>query len=321
MFTGVDAYPSTIGPCVVTIGMFDGVHRGHQSLIDRAAVRARQLGLPLVLVTFDPHPLKVVAPQAMPALLGTVVSRCARAEEHGVDYVLAIEFDAELAAMSPAEFFSLVIVDCLQAQAVFVGENFTFGHKASGNTATLQDLGRGYNVEIHIAPLLIDDDGATTVSSSAIRQALAAGDVAHAGAMLGRPYSVSSVVCRGAGRGGRELGYPTANLYFDDSVALPADGVYCGWFVINDDDPVDGDMQPHRRYPAAISVGNNPTFGDARRSVEAFVLDQDAHLYDRQVSVSFVDRIRGMEKFTSVDELLAAMARDVAATKQRLDIY
>ncbi|MBN9643277.1 bifunctional riboflavin kinase/FAD synthetase [Corynebacterium mendelii] len=303
---------------VVTIGVFDGVHRGHRALITDAVTRARETGSAAVCLSFDPHPLSVIAPDRMPPLLAPVAERKHLVEQLGVDHMLALEFTRDLAAMSPAEFFSHILVDTLDARAVFVGANFTFGHRASGTTETLKDLGRAYGVDVVVHDLLTDTSG-RTVSSSTIRTSLSRGDVADARRLLGRPFAVTGTVARGAGRGGRELGYPTANLYFPDSCAIPADGVYCGYFTITGNEAVDGDMQPGIRYPTAVSVGTNPTFNDVRRSVEAFVLDRDADLYGREVTVEFIDRIRGMEKFNGVDDLLAAMDRDVKKTRAILD--
>ncbi|APT84950.1 riboflavin kinase [Corynebacterium aquilae DSM 44791] len=302
---------------VVTIGMFDGIHRGHQRLITTAIERAQALDLPVVMVTFEPHPLSVVRPDKVPPMISTFADRADRAEALGVDHILALTFDREFAAMSPAEFARVVLHDALHAKAVAVGENFTFGHKAAGTTDTLRELGQQLGFDVDVVELLAEDG--TVLSSSVTRQYLKEGDVAAAAHVLGRPFSVHSHVARGAGRGGRELGYPTANLYFPDNVAIPADGVYCGWFTI-DDEPPTGDMVPGVRYPTAISVGTNPTFGDERRSVEAFVLDREADLYDRAVTVEFVERLRGMEKFNGVQDLLDAMERDVARTREILGV-
>lgn len=308
--------PADLGRSVVTIGVFDGVHRGHRALISEARAAADRHGVPCVVMTFDPHPLAVLHPDRMPPMLGNLANRADLAEDLGVDHMLAVRFTHELAAQSPEEFFTQVLQGCLNAAAVIVGDNFTFGHRASGTTETLVELGERYGVEVRVLPLVAEDG--TTISSTVIRGLLSEGNVRRANWALGRNYSVAGEVCRGAGRGGRELGYPTANLYFPESVALPADGVYCGWFTILDDAPVDGDMQPHQRYMTAVSVGTNPTFGDERRSVEAFVLDQDADLYGRFCAVEFVERLRPMVKFSSVDELLSAMGQDVARAREIL---
>lgn len=301
---------------VVTIGVFDGVHRGHQTLINGAINEANSRGLRSVLLTFDPHPAAVIRPDKMPPLLGNMIDRAARAYNLGIDAMLALPFTRDLAQLSPEEFFHTVLVDVLDAKAIVVGENFTFGRMAAGNVDTLRELGAERGIEVIVMPLL-EEDG-IRFSSTTVRRFLADGNVAAAAHVLGRPFSVFASVVRGAGRGGKELGFPTANMYFADERALPADGVYAGWFIIRSTAPISGDMVAGERYPAAISVGTNPTFGDTRRSVETFVLDRQADLYGHACEVEFVDFVRGMEKFSSVDELLAAMNQDVARIREIL---
>lgn len=301
----------------MTIGVFDGVHRGHRRLISKATERAHEFGKPAVLATFDPHPLAVVRPDKMPPMLGSVAGRADLAEEMGVDHMLAFSFTAEMAALTPDEFFKQILVETLNAKCVIVGQNFTFGHMAAGDATMLSELGEKYGVTVDIVNLLTEEG--IILSSTETRRALQDGDVEKASWILGRYYSVKAPVVHGAGRGGKALGYPTANMYFEDSVALPADGVYAGWFEVCDDLPIDGDMEPGVKYPTAISLGTNPTFGDDRRSVESFVLDRNADLYGHTAIVYFVRRLRGMEKFSSVDELLAAIGRDVDDTRSTLN--
>ena len=205
-----------------------------------------------------------------------------------------------------------------------VGENFTFGTNGNGTHETMIELGKEFGVDITIAPLLHDEG--VRICSTLVREFLDQGEVERANWALGRRYAVRGEVVRGAGRGGKELGYPTANLYLPTSIALPADGVYAGWFTITDDREIDkeisreidGTMVPGVRYPTAISVGTNPTFGDERRSVEAFVLDQDADLYGHHVMVEFVGHLRDMVKFNGIDALLEAMSRDVLHAREIL---
>lgn len=320
IWPGLDEFPHDIGKTVVTIGVFDGVHRGHQKLICRAVEKAHELGLPCVMITFDPHPLAVIRPQAMPPILGTVEQRARRADELGVDHIVALQFDRALSSLEPEDFFVHVLQEKIHAAAVLVGENFTFGHKAAGTTETLQKLGEKYGVEVDVVKLL--KDHGERICSTMIRKALLQGDIKKANWALGRPFTVRSLVVRGAGRGGAELGYPTANMYFGPDVAIPADGVYAGFFTVLDEAPstapIEGTMKPGVRYMTAVSVGSNPTFGDERRSVESFVLDEHADLYGRYCRVEFIDFIRGMEKFSSVDELLTHMDRDVAKAREIL---
>lgn len=267
-------------------------------------------------MTFDPHPVQVFAPEWAPAALMSVQERARVIGELGVDYLLVIDFREELAGLSPQQYFDEVLVGRLGAKHVLVGENFTFGRDAAGTAQTMAQLGETGGVDVTVVRLL--EDGGVRVCSTAIRDELAGGNIATATDYMGRPFSVIARIERGAGRGGRELGYPTANQYIDDTAAVPGDGVYAGRLTIIDDGPIDGDMEPGVAYPAAISVGTNPTFGDERRSVESFVLDREADLYGRVARVEFVDKVRDMVKFDSVDDLLEHMARDVARVRDIL---
>ncbi|QYR16584.1 bifunctional riboflavin kinase/FAD synthetase [Corynebacterium glutamicum] len=324
IWSGLDSVPADLQGSVVTIGVFDGLHRGHQSLIGEAKKQAEELGVPCVMVTFDPHPIAVFLPGKEPTRLAPLDYRLNLAAECGVDAALVIDFTKELAGLSTEEYFTTMIVDTLHARSVVVGENFTFGVNGAGTESTMRELGQKFGVNVTIAPLLHDDD--QRICSTLVRDYLDQGEVERANWALGRRYAVRGEVVRGAGRGGKELGYPTANLYLPTSVALPADGVYAGWFTITDDREIDkeisrdidGTMVPGVRYQTAISVGTNPTFGDERRSVEAFILDQEADLYGHHVMVEFVGHLRDMVKFNGVDELLDAMARDVTNARDIL---
>lgn len=306
------------GGTSVALGVFDGLHRGHRDLVDRAVAAGRDVDASPVLVTFAPHPVEVVRPGAHPLVLTTLERRAELADPMGIDAVFALPFDAEMASWEPAEFVDRVLVRGLGCRAVTIGSNFSFGRRAAGTPETMRELCAARGISCEVVDLL--ESGGRTVSSTRIRELLAGSDVAGAAELLGRPHRVSGVVVRGAGRGGRELGYPTANLDLAEYTAVPVDGVYAGWFTLLDDQPVDGSLAPGRRYAAAISVGTNPTFGDAARSVEAFVLDETADLYGRTAAVDFVDHVRDMEKFSSVDELLEAMGRDVDRTRRVLGI-
>ncbi|MCS4489130.1 bifunctional riboflavin kinase/FAD synthetase [Corynebacterium sp. ES2794-CONJ1] len=312
IWRGLDNIPADLTSSVVSIGVFDGMHRGHKTLLDAAVKRADELEVPSILLTFDPHPLAILRPDRMPPLLASVERRAELAAQEGIDFILAMTFSVDKAQLSPEDFFTEVLVNSLHARAVVVGENFTFGHNAEGTTKILQDLGKKYGVEIYIKDLLGDDG--ETICSTSIRRYLSCGEIRLANHALGREFEVCGEVVRGAGRGGRELGYPTANLYFPDSVALPKDAVYAGWLRVISEAPIDGDMEHNTRYPAAISVGHNPTFGDKRRSVESFVIGRDADLYGHTVVVEFVDFVRDMETFSGIDELVATIDKDVAHT-------
>lgn len=320
---GIEQVPAELGDTVVTIGVFDGIHLGHRRLIGRAVERARELGVPAVLVTFDPHPIAVFAPEKAPATLATWPRRAELAEEIGIDAMLVLRFDRELAAMSPEDFVGDILAGTLHAKAVMVGENFTYGHKAAGTTETLPGQGAAHGIEVEIVELLAE--GGDRVSSTRVRGHLAEGNVAAAADCLGRPHRVTGEVIHGQGRGGAQLGFPTANIDVAPGLAVPADGVYAAWFTASEgpertDVDADGDIELGSAYPAAVSVGTNVTFGDTARTVEAFILDRSADLYGLTGSIDFVGRIRGMEKFDGIDPLIERMNLDVAETRAILGV-
>ncbi|WP_256106571.1 bifunctional riboflavin kinase/FAD synthetase [Streptomyces sp. ODS05-4] len=304
---GLEDIPQDWGRSVVTIGSYDGVHRGHQLIIGRAVERARALGVPSVVVTFDPHPSEVVRPGSHPPLLAPHHRRAELMAGLGVDAVLVLPFTPEFSQLSPADFVVKVLVDKLHARAVIEGPNFRFGHKAAGNVAFLTELGATYDYEVEVVDLYVTGEagGGQPFSSTLTRKLVAEGDVAGAGEILGRPHRVEGIVVRGAQRG-RELGYPTANVDTLPHTAVPADGVYAGWLT------ADGE-----RMPAAISVGTNPQFDGKERTVEAYAIDRvGLDLYGRQVAVDFLAYVRGQAKFASIEELLEAMARDVQRCRE-----
>ena len=308
---GQDDIPSDWGRCVLTIGVFDGVHRGHAELIARAVKAGRARGVPIVLMTFDPHPMEVVFPGSHPAQLTTLPRRAELVEELGVDVFLVMPFNTDFMKLTPERYIHELLVERLHVLDVVVGENFTFGKKAAGNVATLRKAGGRLGFAVESVSLVTEHHQAETVtfSSTYIRACVDAGDVVAAAEALGRPHRVEGVVVRGDGRG-RGLGYPTANVAPPMYSAIPADGVYAAWFTVLGHGPGTGTVVPGERYPAAVSVGTNPTFSGRTRTVEAFVLDTAADLYGQHVAVDFVARLRGQEKFSSVDDLIAAMGRD-----------
>ena len=308
---GLADVPSDWGACVASFGVFDGVHRGHQRIIGRAEQIARARHLPVVVITFDPHPDEVVRPGSHPPLLITPRRRAELLASFGADAVCVLPFNLEFSRLSPDEFVRVVLSERLHAAAVVVGENFRFGHKAVGDVPLLAQLGEKYDFTAEGVPLLVADG--VTISSSYIRERLAEGDVAAAARALGRPHRVEGVVVRGHMRG-RGLGFPTANLETPPYTATPADGIYAGWLASLDLDGAETD-----RWPAAISVGTNPTFDGTERSVEAYALDRDdLDLYGTHVAVDFVARLRGQVRFGSVDELVAQMHRDTGAARALL---
>jgi len=303
--------PDDWGRSVVTIGVFDGVHRGHQWIVARAVESAAELGLPVVVITFDPHPDEVVRPGTHPPLLATPRRERELLAGLGVDAVLIIPFTLEFSQLGPDEFVRAVLVDRLHAARVVVGENFRFGHKASGDVALLAELGEKYDFTAEGVPLLTENG--VTFSSTGIRTKLADGDVAGAARDLGRPHRVEGVVVRGHQRG-RALGFPTANLETLPHTAIPADGIYAGWLA-----RLDTDGSELERWPAAISVGTNPTFDGRERTVEAHALDRDdLDLYGDHVAVDFVSRLRPTVKFSSAAELVAQMHADVDDARRLL---
>jgi riboflavin kinase/FMN adenylyltransferase len=305
---GLTDVPSGWSQCVATIGVFDGVHRGHQRIVERASEIARARNLPVVVITFDPHPDEVVRPGSHPPFLTTSRRRAELLAGLGTDAVCVLPFNLEFSRLTPDEFVRVVLAERLHAAAVVVGENFRFGHKAAGDVSLLAQLGDKYDFTAEGVPLLVADG--VTISSTYIRERLAAGDVAAAASALGRPHRVEGVVVRGHMRG-RALGFPTANLETPPHTATPADGVYAGWLT-----GLALDGTEASRWPAAISVGTNPTFGPGERTVEAYALDRDdLDLYGTHAAIDFTARLRGTQRFDSVADLVAQMYLDVAEAR------
>ncbi|MDQ1701850.1 MAG: riboflavin kinase / adenylyltransferase [Frankiaceae bacterium] len=297
---GLDAIPAGFASSVVTIGMFDGVHRGHRVILGRAVERARELGVPSVVLTFDPHPAEVVRPGSHPPVLAAPRLKAELMEQVGLDAMLILPFTPVLAQLPAEDFVRSVLFGALHARAIVVGANFRFGRQARGDVPLLLELGAAAGVEVDAVPLVGD---ARPTSSTAVRECVAAGDMRAAAAMLSRPHRIEGIVVRGDQRG-RELGYPTANLQPTPHAAVPADGVYAGWLI-------------HRgeRLPAAISIGTNPTFEGTERRIESYVLDASLDLYGAHIGVEFVERLRSTERFDSLEALIAAIDEDVARTR------
>ncbi|OEV00081.1 MULTISPECIES: bifunctional riboflavin kinase/FAD synthetase [Streptomyces] len=302
---GLEDIPEGWGRSVVTIGSYDGVHRGHQLIIGRTVERARELGVPAVVVTFDPHPSEVVRPGSHPPLLAPHHRRAELMGELGVDAVLVLPFTSEFSKLSPADFVVKVLVDKLHARSVVEGPNFRFGHKAAGTVASLAELGGTYDYDVIVVDLFERTDGGEAFSSTMARRLVAEGEVRGAAQVLGRPHRVEGVVVRGAQRG-RELGYPTANVETLPHTAVPADGVYAGWLTVNGE-----------AMPAALSVGTNPQFDGVERTVEAYAIDRvDLDLYELHAAVDFLEYIRGQEKFETLEALKERMAQDVEESRR-----
>jgi riboflavin kinase/FMN adenylyltransferase len=308
---GLEAVPTGWGHCVVTIGVFDGVHRGHAEIIGRAVARAHELGVPSVLLTFVPHPSEVVRPGTHPPVLTTIVRRAELVEQLGIDVFCPLAFTLEFSRMPAADFVHHAMVEQLHASAVVVGENFRFGYRAAGDVAELTRLGASFGFTAQGVPLLAD--GPTTLSATYVRSCVQAGDMTAATATLGRPHRVDGVVERGDQRG-RQLGFPTANLRSEDWAAVPADGVYAGRVVRLDERGRTLAQPP--LGAAAISVGTNPTFDLRQRRVEAYILDFDEDIYGDAIGVEFVQRLRGQERYETVEALITQMNADVVRTRE-----
>lgn len=298
----------------VTIGAYDGVHLGHRTVIGEVRRRAERDGLRSAVVTFDRHPASVVRPESAPRLLTDLDQKLELLAGTGVDYCLVITFDETRSRESAEDFVQEVLVGCLNARVVVVGEDFHFGHGRAGNVPMLRKLGTeaGFAVE---GLDLVDESGRPAgdraqVSSTRIRHLLAEGELHEANALLGRPYELRGVVARGDGRGGPELGFPTANVSVPGDLLLPADGIYAGWY-----ERPDGSV-----HPSAIYIGRRPTFYvEAHASlVEPHLLDFDGDLYGEHAKVRFTDRLRGDIRFDSVDALIEQMGRDRDAARRVL---
>ena len=284
---------------VVVIGVFDGVHKGHQAVLNRAKAIAGDEKI--IALTFDPHPVSVFSPESAPTLLTILTDRIELLKIHNADQVAVMKFTPEFAAMVPEDFVNKILVQQLSATTVVVGKNFTYGHKAAGNIETLKAHTEFETIVLDLAP----DEG-EIVSSTRIRKLIVEGSVEKARELLTRPHRLDGIVVHGEKRG-REIGYPTANLGDLEHQTIPADGVYAGWLTVGID-----------RWPAAISIGTNPTFEGARgRQVEAYALDQvGLDLYTKAATIEFGWRLRDTLKFDGLEPLLIQMAKDCAKARE-----
>ena len=310
--------PADFGPTVVTLGNFDGVHRGHASVLRRMAADARAQGSSAVAVTFTPHPLQVHRPEDAPPLLTGDADRLDLLAETGLDAVLLLPYSLQFARQSPEEFVRRYLVDGLRARTVVVGRDVRFGWQNAGDLTTMVALGERFGFAVEVIDDITPEAGASRRwSSTWVREALAAGDVEQAARVLGRPHRLRGLVVHGDARG-RELGFPTANLAQDAAGMVPADGVYAGW--LHRTRTADGaPVVAGEPLPAAVSIGTNPTFDGVQRRVEAYVLDRtDLDLYDEEVALDLVARLRPTLRFESVDQLLVQMHDDVARVRDVL---
>lgn len=288
---------------VLTVGVFDGVHRGHQHLLAHLVASAARTSRIAGVVTFRNHPASVLKPDFKPCYITTLEERVRLLRQAGVDLVVPVTFDLELSRLRVRDFVAL-LMEHLRMRGLVIGPDFAMGHKREGDARLLAELGRelGFSVEV-VNPLT---DAGVTVKSTAIRQAIARGQMDWAASMLGRSFVLKGTVVRGLGRG-RKLGYPTANIEVPQGMAVPGDGIYATWAW------VDG-----RRHMAATSIGTRPTFSEGIRTIEAYILDFSGDLYHKEVGLEFVHRLRDELAFSSVEALLEQIARDVKATRQAL---
>ncbi|MGO1921060.1 MAG: bifunctional riboflavin kinase/FAD synthetase [Microbacterium sp.] len=307
VFRDPSEIPAGFGRSVVAIGKFDGVHAGHRAVIERLKTDAAASDARAVAVTFDRNPLALLRPELCPVNVVSVDRKLELLGELGIDATLVLTFDQELASRSAEDFVEEILVGALRVSTVLVGRDFRFGHRGAGTPDLLRELGPRYDFTVDVVDDVFIDGSDRRVSSSWIRELLAEGDVATAAQVLGRPVDVRGEVVHGHKRG-RELGFPTANLSETTDAFVPADGIYAGWL---------DDHETGIRYPAAVSVGTNPTFDDVLvRQVEAHVLDEDGlDLYGHDVTVEFAQRLRGMVAFEGMDSLRTQMSADVEATR------
>lgn len=299
----LESIPPSVRRGAITIGNFDGVHLGHARLVERLKVQAAAVGGPAVVFTFDPHPVRILRPDRAPPPLTWTDRKAELLDELGVDAVVAFPTDTAFLRLTPREFFDRIVRGALEARAMVEGANFFFGRDRQGDVALLEQLCReaGMRFEI-VEPVAVDGQ---VVSSSRVRNLVSEGRVEEAGRLLTRPYCIRGRIVHGAGRGAR-LGYPTANLA-EVATLLPAQGIYAGRARL------DGLWRP-----AAVSLGPNPTFGEGGLKVEAYLLDFRGDLYDRWMELDFLARLRDIVRFSSVEELLAEMQRDVATTRAKV---
>ena len=308
--TDLQHCPWTDARAVITIGAYDGVHLGHRVVIDHVRRRAAEVDAKSVVVTFDRHPASVVRPESAPRLLTSVDQKMELLESTGIDAVVVVPFDTEQAAESPESFVDRVLVQCLKTRIIVVGEDFHFGRHRDGNVDLLRKIGVEADFDVEPVKLVQRLDGIDEpVSSTAIRRALAGGDIKRANSMLGRPYEVGGEVFAGDQRG-RLLGFPTANVAVPSGMCLPADGVYAGFY-----ERPDGEV-----YGCAINLGRRPTFYEHADAslLEAHLLDVDVDLYGETARVRFQHFLRSERKFDGVDALITQLGLDVSSARDLL---
>lgn len=299
-YRSLDPVPASLQGGAVTVGNFDGVHLGHRRIIERLKAKASEVGGPAVVFTFDPRPDEILRPHRVPPPLTTTERKAELLGELGVDGLIVYPADAQFVQLGPRDFLDRMVRGVLRARAVVEGPHFFFGHQREGNTELLGRWCRESGVLFEVVePVRVDGQ---VVSSSGVRQLLAAGRIDEASRRLGRPYRMVGRVIHGVGRGAT-IGFPTANLG-EVTTLIPAEGIYAGQAVLED-----------QSWPAAISIGPNPTFGEGALKIEAHLVGYEGTLYGRRIAVDFLARLRNIRRFPSVDELVAQMGRDVAIVR------
>ena len=303
VWSGLQVPPSARGG-IVTIGNFDGVHRGHQVMLSVLSQQAKQQSRPVVVVTFDPHPINVLKPDVCLPRLSTIATRTALLKQHGAAEIVVLPVDTELLSMQPEDFFRVVVQGQLEAVGIVEGPDFHFGKDRRGNTTILSELCANSNVGLTIIPAV--SQAGTLISSTYIRRLLSEGQVAAAVNLFGHTYTISGMVTRGAGRG-RELGIPTANLT-DVPEMLPRNGVYAAVCDVK-----------NQRYPVAVSIGPNPTFQENCPKVECHIIDFSGDLYETTLTVDLISEIRDLKPFADADELVRQIAEDITVSRQMFE--
>ena len=299
LLQSLDDFPESLRGSAVSIGNFDGVHLGHARLVERLRAMAKKVGGPAVVFTFDPPPVRILRPEAAPEPLIWLERKLEILEELGADAVLVYPTDKTFLELEARVFFNRIVRDRMGARAMTEGPNFFFGHNRSGDVDALRRFCAESNLPFEV-PEPVEIDG-RIVSSSRVRSLIAEGRLGEARKMLGRPYRIRGVVVRGAGRGA-QLGYPTANVDQIDTL-MPGEGIYAARALAND-----------IWYPAAVSLGPNPTFNEGGLKIEVYLIGFQGTLYDQPIEVDFLARLREIKRFASVDSLVDQMARDVAKT-------
>ena len=301
LLRSLDSLPADLRRGAVTIGNFDGVHRGHARLVERLLAKAREVGGPAIVFTFDPHPVRLLRPESAPPPLTWTDRKAQLLDELGVTAVIAYPTDEALLRLSPEEFFQRIVQEKLAAQAMVEGPNFFFGRGRAGNIETLAQLCAAAGLSLEMVPPVTI--GNSIVSSSRVREAITAGDADLARQLLTRPYRVRGMVTHGSGRGAK-IGFPTANLAAIDTL-LPAQGVYAA-----------AALSSAGNWPAAVNIGPNPTFGEQALKVEVHLIGFAGPLYGQPLEVEFLSRLRSIQQFASVSELKAQLSRDIAAARE-----